>query len=115
MSPLSSPSPSPASAPRAKATLFCPACGHESSTDGDWEFRTSHRDVAVHCPDCGTRVTDRSTDASRSDAPQHSTPTDSHRAVAASGTPLGRWLRSALALAAWPCSATLDLTAARTR
>ncbi|MFC7028209.1 hypothetical protein ACFQJ5_12515 [Halomicroarcula sp. GCM10025324] len=45
----------------AKATLFCPDCGHRSRYDGDWLVveRTGTR--ALHCPECHTTVIARST------------------------------------------------------
>jgi len=42
-----------------KATLFCPACGHESRYDGDWTRARSGRTVHYHCPDCHTEITSR--------------------------------------------------------
>lgn len=41
---------------RRKATLFCPACGHESPVDGDWEVHTTEELIATDCPACGTRI-----------------------------------------------------------
>jgi hypothetical protein len=54
--------PGPEVTTRRKATLFCPACGHEShARRGDWvvERRSSgdHPVVSVTCPDCATTVT----------------------------------------------------------
>lgn len=48
---------------RAKATLFCPTCGHESpaTEDGDWLLTECDREgehgLAYVCPDCGTTLT----------------------------------------------------------
>ncbi|WP_380676811.1 hypothetical protein [Salinigranum sp. GCM10025319] len=52
-------SPSSPRSPRAKSTLFCPDCGHESHAAGDWSVRTSAERVAIHCPSCGARVDER--------------------------------------------------------
>lgn len=51
--------------PQSKATLFCPACDHESSIDGDW-YRHVHRErVELVCPDCETTIADRPRDGPR--------------------------------------------------
>lgn len=42
-----------------KALLHCPACGHESPTDGDWCVRGRRDAEHLDCPNCGTTVTDR--------------------------------------------------------
>lgn len=43
-----------------KRTLYCPGCGHESATDGDWNEREREvRDLrrrVLSCPVCGTAV-----------------------------------------------------------
>ncbi|WP_256298097.1 hypothetical protein [Haloarchaeobius salinus] len=44
---------------RRKATLFCGACDHESSSDGDWLFRDHSSGTALICPDCGHTLTVR--------------------------------------------------------
>lgn len=45
--------------PPAKATLFCPECGHADRYDGDWRLVESPRTTRYHCPDCGLVVTRR--------------------------------------------------------
>jgi hypothetical protein len=52
---------------RPKATLFCPGCDHESHVDGDWVVRTTAARVTTECPDCGTRIDERSRRPDRSD------------------------------------------------
>ena len=51
------------SSTRAKATLFCSVCGHESPPDGDWDESETTTElgvrVALACPDCGTTITRR--------------------------------------------------------
>ena len=54
-----SPSSPSHSRPRAKATLFCPDCGHESHVAGDWSVRTSAERITIDCPSCGARVDER--------------------------------------------------------
>jgi predicted RNA-binding Zn-ribbon protein involved in translation (DUF1610 family) len=44
---------------RPKNTLFCPDCGHESPSDGDWRLRTTAAGDAYDCPDCRTTITVR--------------------------------------------------------
>jgi predicted RNA-binding Zn-ribbon protein involved in translation (DUF1610 family) len=44
----------------AKATLFCPECGHESRHDGDWLCVERSERVHYLCPDCDTEITVRS-------------------------------------------------------
>ncbi len=46
--------------PEQKMTLFCFECGHESPVDGDWVCRSTDSAVAYHCPNCGTKLTERS-------------------------------------------------------
>ncbi|WP_459192872.1 phage terminase large subunit family protein [Halosimplex sp. J119] len=50
-----------------KAVLFCPECGHESETNGDWNLRERAEGVAYECPDCETVITTRS----RAELPQY--------------------------------------------
>lgn len=129
MPPLSSPSLSPATAPRAKSTLFCPDCGHESPADGDWDYRASDRGATTHCPDCGARIADRPTDpqvtpTALAPSTRH-LPSSRHQSSASDDTDadvdahartlLGRWVRVALAWTAWPCTATPERSAARTQ
>lgn len=45
--------------PRAKATLFCPECGHESNVDGDWRERRTHQSLRYRCPECHTTIATR--------------------------------------------------------
>jgi predicted RNA-binding Zn-ribbon protein involved in translation (DUF1610 family) len=45
-------------APR-KALLYCPACGHESPSDGDWRVHGGQTAERLDCPDCGETVADR--------------------------------------------------------
>lgn len=47
--------PPPATPP--KGTMFCPECGHSAPFDGDWQERARDYGVAIHCPDCGARLT----------------------------------------------------------
>ena len=42
-----------------KSMLFCPACGHESTTDGDWVVDD---DSTYRCPECRTVIGDRRPD-----------------------------------------------------
>ena len=44
---------------KAKATLFCPACGHESTPWGDWVVHVHETRAVYKCPDCETRVARR--------------------------------------------------------
>jgi predicted RNA-binding Zn-ribbon protein involved in translation (DUF1610 family) len=44
---------------RPKATLFCPDCGHESRSDGDWVRVDRAEHVHYLCPDCDTDITVR--------------------------------------------------------
>lgn len=53
--------PSPAHAPPAKATLYCPECGHASHVDGDWTVRARDDVRTYTCPDCGTTIDTRPT------------------------------------------------------
>ena len=55
--PVSSPSTGDAS--ERKATLFCQACGHASSADGDWTVRTVGDRRRLRCPDCRCVVDER--------------------------------------------------------
>lgn len=50
---------STASSTLAKATLFCPNCGHESRVDGDWRLVRSLDAIEYQCPDCRTIITAR--------------------------------------------------------
>ena len=43
----------------AKATLFCPDCGHQSRYDGDWAVVERRDSTHYRCPDCHTQVTTR--------------------------------------------------------
>jgi predicted RNA-binding Zn-ribbon protein involved in translation (DUF1610 family) len=48
-------------APR-KAVLYCPACGHESPVDGDWQVERDENDrgrVDYRCPVCESIVANR--------------------------------------------------------
>lgn len=45
--------------PDRKDVLFCPACEHASTTDGDWVVRERARSQEYRCPDCGARITER--------------------------------------------------------
>ncbi|MCT9095182.1 hypothetical protein [Haloarchaeobius sp. HME9146] len=49
------------SAGRPKATLFCPACDHESPIDGDWVLADHPTGTAYDCPSCEATVTVRPT------------------------------------------------------
>jgi predicted RNA-binding Zn-ribbon protein involved in translation (DUF1610 family) len=62
MAPASSRSSSAASTPRPKNVLFCPSCGHESPTDGDWQRQTRGNETVYRCPPCGDELTVRPTD-----------------------------------------------------
>ena len=73
--------------PRPKDTLFCPACGHESPADGDWQVRA---DGALACPACAARVTRRS-EPHPADTPSRSGRSD----------PTSRVHRLAVALLRW--------------
>lgn len=35
-----------------KATLYCPVCGHQSPTDGNWDVETVESQQEFHCPEC---------------------------------------------------------------
>lgn len=45
----------------AKATLFCPACGHECAVDSDWTAVTDAGDDVreLRCSECDERVDSR--------------------------------------------------------
>ncbi len=43
----------------AKATLFCPDCGHRSRYDGDWMVVEHHGGTHYRCPDCHAQITTR--------------------------------------------------------
>ncbi|MFC6719567.1 hypothetical protein ACFQGT_13745 [Natrialbaceae archaeon GCM10025810] len=45
--------------PPLKATLFCPACDHESPADGDWVRRVDGERVELVCPACETTIANR--------------------------------------------------------
>ena len=51
--------------PDRKAVLFCFECGHESSVPGDWDLEQRDGCEAYRCPDCGTTITVRPEDESR--------------------------------------------------
>jgi hypothetical protein len=90
MPPLSTPS-----SPRRKNTLFCPQCGHQSPTDGDWRVRASASRDVYTCPVCDAEVTTRPHDPGVADTPSSSAPTF---------RPLGRTIRVALAWQRWACT-----------
>lgn len=50
-----------------KTTLFCPECGHESPSDGDWIVHERADRAVYDCPDCETAITTRS----RRELPQY--------------------------------------------
>ncbi|WP_058996641.1 hypothetical protein [Haloarcula sp. CBA1127] len=43
----------------AKATLFCPDCGHQSRYDGDWAVVERRGSTHYRCPECHTQITTR--------------------------------------------------------
>jgi len=45
----------------AKATLFCPRCGHESPADGDWSVCEAGGVATYVCPDCEREIAERPT------------------------------------------------------
>lgn len=47
----------------AKATLFCPRCGHASRHDGDWQVVETTRETRLLCPDCETEIAAREADS----------------------------------------------------
>jgi len=53
----------------AKATLFCPECGHSGRYDGDWTRIRDRRDVRYLCPACHTEITVRRRERSTSPTP----------------------------------------------
>ncbi|MFC6988488.1 hypothetical protein ACFQJD_06765 [Haloplanus sp. GCM10025708] len=55
----SDPDPPPARDAPAKSTLFCPDCGHQSRSDGDWNLVESARETRYLCPECEYTVTSR--------------------------------------------------------
>lgn len=57
----------PADVSRAKATLFCQACGHESPMQGDWAVETTAGAVTTSCPCCGAIIDRRPTHHARDD------------------------------------------------
>ncbi|GAB3685267.1 hypothetical protein GCM10028857_15510 [Salinarchaeum chitinilyticum] len=42
-----------------KATLICPACGHESNVDGDWIHEVHTEFTDYECPECGETIASR--------------------------------------------------------
>lgn len=104
MPPLSSTRPAPDTATRQKTTLFCPACGHESPADGDWELRASDAAVAYHCPVCDTRLTERPTTPPSTETP-FTSPLRHRASSDMAFDTLFRSVRLALAWAAWSCPA----------
>lgn len=44
-----------------KGTLFCHACDHQSSYDGDWARAETDGGTAYLCPACGATITVRPT------------------------------------------------------
>jgi len=88
---------SPQTSSEARATgqknrLFCPSCGHESPTDGDWRHRATESGVVYTCPVCDAAVTTRPSD-------RRSRPTVER---ASADTVAGRATRLAVAWMAWP-------------
>jgi len=88
---------SPQTSSEARATgqknrLFCPNCGHESPTDGDWRHRASTSGVVYTCPVCDAAVTTRPVDRGSRSADER----------ASAGTVAGRAIRVAVAWLAWP-------------
>jgi len=57
---------------RAKTTLFCSVCGHESPPDGDWDESETATEVGARlvlaCPDCETTLTRRPLNSQSVDA-----------------------------------------------
>ena len=49
--------------PPQKSILFCPTCGHESPSDGDWRVRSDAYGERLDCPDCGVTITVRNRSA----------------------------------------------------
>lgn len=53
----------------AKATLYCPSCGHQAHVDSDWQSVRTATETRYRCPDCGAVVTSRPRHSSRDSAP----------------------------------------------
>lgn len=51
--------------PSNKTVLYCFDCGHESSSDGDWNVRQTTDGDRYDCPECGTTITVRPTETTR--------------------------------------------------
>ena len=49
----------PAETERRKSVLFCPACGHESHVDGNWNVTADESGLQFACPNCGSVVASR--------------------------------------------------------
>ena len=47
----------------AKATLFCPDCGHRDRYDGAWRVVESHGATRYRCPECAATVVSQPNDA----------------------------------------------------
>ncbi len=45
--------------PADKATLYCPACGHESHINGDWIVHVFANSLTYECPDCEAVIDSR--------------------------------------------------------
>jgi|GEM_PF-1416002 len=43
----------------AKATLYCPSCGHENPATGDWLVRERDDRTVYVCPACGETIASR--------------------------------------------------------
>lgn len=43
----------------AKATLFCPTCGHQSHINGDWTITVLADLTAYECPECEETIDTR--------------------------------------------------------
>ncbi|WP_440771229.1 hypothetical protein [Natronorubrum sp. DTA28] len=58
--------------PSSKTVLYCFDCGHESSSDGDWNVQSTTDGDRYDCPECGTTITVRPTESAR--GPDQQTP-----------------------------------------
>jgi predicted RNA-binding Zn-ribbon protein involved in translation (DUF1610 family) len=45
--------------PADKATLYCPACGHESHINGDWIIHVLADSLTYECPNCEAVIDSR--------------------------------------------------------
>lgn len=89
---------------RHKNRLFCPRCGHESPTDGDWLVLPTASGAVYGCPACGADVTTRPVGEA---LPRHGPSPGGEESLVAG------WVRLAFAWTPWP--AILPSRACRAR